>query len=177
MPIDRKALLAKQKNARLAEALKVQAITFQLPAPGASSEWVAPVLLARADWLMVEAGVSDTVRQEFKAEALSGDYHHVLTTIQKWFRVEVRVDEYRPLTESITNYYEGEVNVPRDVLVDESDDPLDEDIAQALTDLEQRDEEQARHDAAIAKAQTELRQHLGLKDDETLVIKVVKNKA
>jgi hypothetical protein len=45
-------------------------------------------ILARADWALERAGVTDHDREAFRAAATSGDYDHLLRTAMEWVEVE-----------------------------------------------------------------------------------------
>lgn len=66
-----------------------------LKGPGGNAFW----LLGQAGTKLKEEGYSKTQREEFHAEATSGDYEHLLATIYKWFRVAVTRTEYVVINE------------------------------------------------------------------------------
>ena len=75
---------------------KVKEIIFPLPdlrGPGGN----AFVLLGEAARLMKEKGISDSVQSQFHTVATSGNYEHLLDTLQDWFTVAVSVTQYVPL--------------------------------------------------------------------------------
>jgi hypothetical protein len=45
-------------------------------------------ILGRVGWAMRKAQVPDAQIQAFKAEAMSGDYDHLLATVMRWVEVE-----------------------------------------------------------------------------------------
>ena len=174
MALDRKALLAKAKQHRIDGVEKIKQIEFPLPTEANSAQWSPFTLAAKAEWLMVYAGVNDTIRSEFKAEAVAGaDFLHLLKTIQKWFTVTVRKDEYVPLDSDIADYYDSVVAAAEPVQEEVS---TPEEIEEAILDLE-ASEAKTQREAEIARKVTDLmREQMGLGDDEYVVIKVHKFK-
>lgn len=50
-------------------------------------------ILGRVEQAMRRAGLTQTQRAEFQAEATSGDYSHLLRTVTKWVTVDEDEDE------------------------------------------------------------------------------------
>ena len=174
MALDRKALLAKAKQHRIDGVEKIKQIEFPLPSEANSAQWSPFAIAAKAEWLMVDAGVNDTIRAEFKADAVAGaEFRHLLTTVQKWFTVTVRKDEYVPLDSDIADYYDSIVAAAEPAQEEVS---TPEEIEEAILDLE-ASEAKTQREAEIARKVTDLmREQMGLGDDEYVVIKVHKIK-
>ena len=119
-PIDRKALKAKMREQEMEKYKAVKAVVFPLP-DLRGPEGNAFVLLGMAHQLMKAQGITEAMYQEFHSQATSGNYEHLLETIQKWFTVAVPVVQYAPLEGSI-------LDIPRTATIDGvADDDEDED--------------------------------------------------
>lgn len=176
MPVDRKALMKRMKEAKASQRERTKAILYPLPdlrGPGGN----AFALLGQAHSLMKKAGLPDTLYDEFNAEATSGDYDHLLNTIKEWFTLAVQDTTYHP--------------VPADfditTLVKPNEDGIEtwEDLEEAmkveggdaiLAEAEQSDEEVRRIAEIQDRINREVRAEFGLGDDEVVVVQVKKVK-
>ena len=183
MALDRKTLLAKARQHRVDGVDKIKQIEFKLPTEAHSSNWGPLALVSTAEWLMVGAGVSDTLRAEFRAEAtVDADYLHMLRTVDKWFTVVIRNKEYAPLDMDIMDYYTS-INEAADA-VELVQDVWDEDEAEAkalsidasLDGFDASEAKQVRENEIAVKVDALMREKFGLQDDEHVVVRVIKKK-
>ena len=177
MALDRKALLARVRESRDNEIIAVKHIEYQLPTESGSTLWSPYSLIAKAEWLMVGQKVSDSLRGQFvKEAAVSIDIRKLLATIDRWFTVTVRSEDYTPLAVDIVNYYDSLIE---DSALDEALDGTEEAEEDIDTALESFDEAQAtrlRDEEITRKADEMIRKELGLGPNERVVIKVIRTK-
>jgi hypothetical protein len=170
MAVDRRLLIAKAREHKADERDRIKKIEFLLPEPN-SATWNGFSLLAKAEWLLVGAGVSDAIRSEFTAES-RGNFKSVLECIDSWFSVVVTTNQTQPLGESIGSYYDRVLEMDFEfVELDES-----ESADALLGKLELDDEEEQRQEEIKRAAIAKIRDELGLNDDEQIIVRIIRNK-
>jgi hypothetical protein len=81
----------------------VKQIVYPLPdlhGPGGN----AFSLLGQASNLMSKHNIPESIRSQFHTEATSGDYEHLLSTLEAWFTVAITVIRYEPLVGRIRDH-------------------------------------------------------------------------
>ena len=180
-PVDRKSLKARMKAAKEEARASVKGIIYPLPdLKGPKGN--AFVLLAEAESLMRQNGISDDIRGDFKAEATSGDYENVLATIQKWFTVAVAEVTYQALPDDI------DIRTLRPLTTDEEDEQdadddgdeeqvtTDADIDSAMGNYAEEVERQRREQEIADRLTAELRAEYGLGPDDMIVVQIRRGK-
>lgn len=176
MPVDRKALMKRMKEAKANQRERSKHILYPLPdlrGPGGN----AYALLGQAQSLMKKAGLPETLYDEFNAEATSGDYDHLLDTIKQWFTLAVQDSAYVPVPDDFDIK----------TLVRGNDDGIEswEDLEEALkveggdailAEAEATDEEVRRVAEIQDRINREIRAELGLGDDEVVIVQIKKAK-
>lgn len=180
--MNRAELLKKARAKRAEQAAKVKALSYQLPNPSAAAGWNNTALLAKADWLMVEAGVPESIRIDFKQAAMKGDYATLLSTIEDWFTVEVQSAAYAPLTGTLTDYYNNVVQAAEADLIQHIEDGLEDadpdadtsEMDEKLDAIQVNDAEDQRQAEVRARAERMIREQLGLAPDEQVIVKIIR---
>lgn len=88
----------KRKLGQEAESTRDKCKDIQYPLPdlkGPSGN--ATRLLNQATDLMQSEGIPESAQAEFRSQATSGDYRHLLGTIREWFTIVVPTTTYEPL--------------------------------------------------------------------------------
>lgn len=177
---DRQALLRRMREARADEQNRVKALKFRLPEAGRTAAWTGAALMAQADWLMVDGGISESLRIQFKQEAMAGDYRHLLATIEAWFTPVVRVEEYVTLADQyadLFDYYDTVIYGAETELLSTvrglSPEALQEED-ELLDSIVDNTAEAERIAEAKRLAEEEVRKRLGLAPDEQVIVKIVK---
>lgn len=173
---DMKALRKKMVEEKKAARERVKSILYPMPdlrGPRGN----ALVLLGYADQLMKEADTPAAFRDEFRSEAMSGDYDNVLRTIQKWFTVVVTETTHVPLGEDydIASLKPGGGPATWEEYDSAHDGEENPDVDAAMEDFEVSAEERQRIEEIKEKVTAQVRQELGLGEDDEVVV-IVKSK-
>lgn len=175
MPIDRKALRRRMQEEQDKTRENVKAQRFVLP-DLRGPQGNAHVLLGGASRLLDAAGASDATKAEFHREATSGDYDKLLRTIQEWFTVAVPDVTYVDVGDDfdITSLVNRDDQGDWSQYDTEDDEEPDEELDEQLESYEAN----AERDRKIAEAQDrinrEVREELGLDDDDVVIVQVKK---
>lgn len=176
MPVDRKALMKRMKEDRAAKTRTCKTIVYPLPdlkGPGGN----AFNLLGLAQRLMKDAGLPDTMYDDFNREATNGDYSHLLDTIAAWFTVAVADVTYIPLPEGADiKTYRGDFDATWDDVDPEDDAEPNEELDEALEDYAANAERDRKIAEVQDKINREVRAELGLEDDDVVIVQVKKAK-
>lgn len=176
MPVDRKALKQRMKEAKENQRSRTKAILYPLPdlrGPGGN----AFMLIGQAQRLIKDAGLPEVVADEFSKEAMSGDYDHVLATLKEWFTLAVQDTTYHPVPEDFDLASLARPNDDGIQTWEDLDEAMKvEDGDAILAAAEQSDEEVRRIAEIQDRINREVRAEFGLGDDEVVIVQIKKAK-
>lgn len=176
MPVDRKALMQRMKEAKADQRERTKHILYPLPdlrGPGGN----AFALIGQAETLIKKAGLPEVVADEFRKEAMSDDYDKVLSTISEWFTLAVQDTTYHPVPDGFDIKTLVRGNEDGIESWEDFDAAVEVEGGDAILAAAEATDEEVRRIAAIQdRINKDVRAEFGLGDDEVVIVQIKKVK-